>query len=1044
MGNVLFSTNLQSSAGQIYKAELYSESYIGVSAAIIGGTGSTFYLSDDWTDYLQNSMSVTLYTATINTTATVTSFSYNSGANRTEVILSKSYSASYLTMESNGYIPTFDPAIEELETEWENQGDIIVESIKASSTTITYSNPSDYAYFDRFIERYIESNDNELKLVIYRDNSGWELEWVGNVVIDLVEWANMPKPFPFTIKAIDGLNKLKDIRYNEVTTTPTDVRIKEHIYNLLSKNDLAQFWGANDAYLRESIEYKSNEVSGTLTNAHSPLDYCYISDRMFYNRENNNNTQEGITCYEALRGLLELFNCRIFISRGVYYIQQVRNYDNATSIPYREYTRAMGTYATGSYNHKLTAGSWQREEDLVVLGGGKFAYLPGLYRVSMDVQANVAANVKLPELEIKTGQNTDTYTETFNAYGGVGSGSTTKFAFDVYISNYFKPGDYLYAKLEMYGISGGTTYYLSGGLGSSPQWVTTPYSKLYYDFKIYPKYIGTIQYFSVETPEIPFDGTLTLIFTITMKDTAGTIPTVSGFPFIVHSRILIPLSESANPLLINTDNISTNYTKELKIPSLIITDFSNSTSINVISVAEDYLTTNTKLVKSDTWDAGFDTDDTLTNTRVLEAMSLQIRPLSRYLGGFEGDYNPQFTIVYNYKTYFFNGFSKNYAMDEVNGEWIEQTNYKGGLVVTDWAGTVGEGEIYTGDNTSGLVALLNNNHTVSYIDSAQAAGSVSSLTIGASGLSSSVVKGDKIIIINPVNNEVIEEFTVAADLGSSDTTLSVESKTTTQDIEAGMVFQVKKDTIFQKLNMANKDYMLEVAAGNIAGVIGVNVFGANDLITSGTSEDIWDGGGTYPFPTTAAITQLLMTATQAAMQGGTIRIIGLDANWDLLNQDVDLDGGDPTTPVAITPLRRVISMQVLEDVVTTANVILQNAALNVTYGVIEAGFNQSQMAIYTVPNGYTGYVVKYSGDYAKSTGKDPDGIDFYLWAADRDNGYEFQIKHSNGIQKGGSGFQHNFIPYMKFTQKTDIKVSAKPDASDAHVHGGFDIILVEN
>jgi hypothetical protein len=804
MGNLLFSTNLTSSFGRRYKVDLFGENYIGFDAAIIGGSGSYYYFAGDWTDFVNVGDDMRIYEgAIVSGNRVVSTVEYNAAQNRTEIQFTVgSYNVAQTRVITLEAAPSFEPDILNLQTEWDNQGDIILESIKSSSTTITYANNS--AFFDRFIDMYIESDDDELKLIVYRDNSGWVLDWVGNIVIDLVEWDNVSKPTPFTIKAIDGLDKLKDIRYDEVATSPTETKLKEHIYNLLSKNNLAQFWGASDAYLRESIEYVSNQVSGTVTDSTSPLDYCYISDRMFINKEPNDNDDEGVSCYDALRGILELFNCRIFLSKGVYYIQQVRNYDNNTVIVYREYAKTMGTYARGTYNFKLTAGGTDRADDLVVLGGGKFAYLPGLYRTSMEVKSNVQSEVKMPVLSIENGQNPDTFTETFDVYGGVGSGAFISYGFDVYTRFGIAIGDYLYLKIEMYGTTGGTTYYLSGGLGAPMQWVTTPYSKLYYDYRIQGGVVGGFQKFSLQTPEIPFSGTLTVVITGTMKSIAGgTVTPVAGTePFQVASRLLIPLGDSSNNTLVEADNPASNYTKQLNLPSLIITDFSNSTSLNVISVKSDYLTTNTTLVKTVDWSAGFDADFTLTETRVLEAMSLQYRPISRYLGSFEGNYYPHNCITYNSKTYFFNGFLKNYAMDEVNGEWIEQTNKKAGATPTVFTGNPTEGEIYTGDgNQSSMVAMLNNNHVISYINSAVSAGStITSLTIVATGITATAKSGDTIIIIDPITNGIIETFELTADILSIDTTISVVEKTTDLDIEVGMVFQLNKASYFSKLN----------------------------------------------------------------------------------------------------------------------------------------------------------------------------------------------------------------------------------------------------
>ena len=54
MGNTIFSSQLISNDGVRYKAELYGEDYVGFpKVPIVGGTGNTYYVSKDWTNFLQ-------------------------------------------------------------------------------------------------------------------------------------------------------------------------------------------------------------------------------------------------------------------------------------------------------------------------------------------------------------------------------------------------------------------------------------------------------------------------------------------------------------------------------------------------------------------------------------------------------------------------------------------------------------------------------------------------------------------------------------------------------------------------------------------------------------------------------------------------------------------------------------------------------------------------------------------------------------------------------------------------------------------------------
>ena len=242
------------------------------------------------------------------------------------------------------------------------------------------------------------------------------------------------------------------------------------------------------------------------------------------------------------------------------------------------------------------------------------------------------------------------------------------------------------------------------------------------------------------------------------------------------------------------------------------------------------------------------------------------------------------------------------------------------------------------------------------------------------------------------------------------------------------------------------DSNLAISSGLVPGQTVVNKFGSNEAVGSGTEEVIWDGGGTsYPFPATALMTKLVQATDEVLTDANaTIEIQGLDANWALVTQTADLDGADTTTEVTLTtPLIRCFRMKVLEDIVLAANVSVVATGGGTTYATITTGNNQTLMAIYTVPAGKTAYMTSYYCDYVRSTAQDPNGVEFRLWVADRDNGYEFQIKNKKGVPKQTSGFQHEFKPYFKINAKNDIMITAEPADFDADVHAGFDLILVD-
>ena len=244
------------------------------------------------------------------------------------------------------------------------------------------------------------------------------------------------------------------------------------------------------------------------------------------------------------------------------------------------------------------------------------------------------------------------------------------------------------------------------------------------------------------------------------------------------------------------------------------------------------------------------------------------------------------------------------------------------------------------------------------------------------------------------------------------------------------------------------DFWLNIASGAIAGMTGVNKFGRNPGIASTTTREIWDGGTTaYVFPATALMTSISQTTDQAAMRGATIEVQGLDASWNLVIQDVVLNASDTTTVVTLgTALIRCFRMKVNANVVSTSSIRVHNAGETVDYAIITAGNNQTLMAIYTVPNGKTAYMTSLYASLNSSAQQGPTELSVDLWERDNDAGYAPTIKHATGLDPDANSSMppHDFKPYRKITQKTDVWINATPTGKTASVSAGFDLILVDN
>lgn len=251
-----------------------------------------------------------------------------------------------------------------------------------------------------------------------------------------------------------------------------------------------------------------------------------------------------------------------------------------------------------------------------------------------------------------------------------------------------------------------------------------------------------------------------------------------------------------------------------------------------------------------------------------------------------------------------------------------------------------------------------------------------------------------------------------------------------------------REELARAVNMA--DMALEVSKGNVNGHAAVNKFGRNTAVADGVREEIWDGSAAYVYPATALMTSISQTTDQAAMRGEIVEVQGLDANWALTKQNATLDASDTTTVVTLTtPLIRCFRMKVLADVVTTSTIRVHNAGETQDYAIISTGYNQSQMAIYTVPASKKAYLTCYYANHNPKTGNNFTSNPIELWAKDNANGYEKQLKHSLGVPEDGH-FQHIFNPYVSFTEKTDIYITSTPAGAAADISAGFDLFLVDD
>jgi len=221
-------------------------------------------------------------------------------------------------------------------------------------------------------------------------------------------------------------------------------------------------------------------------------------------------------------------------------------------------------------------------------------------------------------------------------------------------------------------------------------------------------------------------------------------------------------------------------------------------------------------------------------------------------------------------------------------------------------------------------------------------------------------------------------------------------------------------------------------------------FGKNTDVDSAAAETVWDGGGIYSYLAAAEIHSLASVGDDAGDDvatgtgARTVTIIGLDANWDEQRETVTMTGATPV--LTTSKFIRIFRMYVATAGSGGANAGLISATAAVTESVtaaISIGFNQTLMAVYSIPRNFSGHLASYYASVNKKTSASADII-----LRIRKFGGVLQTKHAIGVATTGTGyFDHIFQEPMYIPEKSDIEIQADVSTDNVDVSGGFCVFL---
>ena len=225
----------------------------------------------------------------------------------------------------------------------------------------------------------------------------------------------------------------------------------------------------------------------------------------------------------------------------------------------------------------------------------------------------------------------------------------------------------------------------------------------------------------------------------------------------------------------------------------------------------------------------------------------------------------------------------------------------------------------------------------------------------------------------------------------------------------------------------------------------VHKFGAVPAMSQNTNGTIWDENDTvYPWATIDANGVLTVSvvapnnegSAETTHDGDSVEIQGLDSNYELQTETVTISGSSATTTNTFKRVFRARFIAATGFDPNSERILIQSGGTTVAKILEDLG--QTLMSIYTIPAGYTGYLMRLDVTaQGTATGS------FKLFARPGGVG-SFQLKHVAEVNGVGGAYQLEYPVPQPFLEKTDIDARMHTQSNNGRYTCTFDILLVDN
>jgi hypothetical protein len=252
---------------------------------------------------------------------------------------------------------------------------------------------------------------------------------------------------------------------------------------------------------------------------------------------------------------------------------------------------------------------------------------------------------------------------------------------------------------------------------------------------------------------------------------------------------------------------------------------------------------------------------------------------------------------------------------------------------------------------------------------------------------------------------------------------------------------------------------LQVSRGKARGARFVHKFGKNDGINS-SIETVWAAGGLHYNPTTAGTVDFVSSSAEDAVGGDGLAAIvvqGLDTNYVEVEESLTLTGlTTATTTTEFLRVNRTYGTDLGSGATIATNPQFSNLG-NITgthnnlttpndvVVYIPANVGQTQLALYTIPDGHTGYLYHFGASTGKeSTGAGTNPVTTVRLLQRLSDGAPQSWRIMDEFILKDSIDEVDYPFPIEIPEHTDMEVRAFTSSETVPVSAHFDVLLLEN